>query len=322
MSVETRVRIGRQARGALAGAGKGLRNIVKERPGRSRRHAYRYWFVLPSILLIIAFFGIPFIANIFFAFLKWTNFSKTIKWSGLSNLSQMIHLGILTHALVVTILYALTAGLVQNVVGLSLAKALRAGDKVDEFFRSVYFVPVLFSPLAAGYIWKAIFQPDGPLNAAISAVIPGGFQLSWLGNAATALVCVAFVEGWKWSGLVTMVYIAGLNRIPAQLSEAAKMDGAGAWRRFWRIEVPLLAPAFTYNLVITIVGAFSAIDVAFAMTGGGPGNATSVLNVEMYAQYAQGMFGQASALGLTISILAVVTAVPMIAFMRSREVEM
>ncbi|HTR93006.1 MAG TPA: sugar ABC transporter permease [Trebonia sp.] len=294
------------------------------RPDRLRtwvRRQSRSWFALPSILLIAIFFGAPFLANVIFAFLRWTSYSSTLSWTGLGNFTEALRLGILLQAIRVTVIYALISMLVQNAAGLGFAKALQTGNRADQVFRSVFFIPVLFSPLAAGYIWAAALQPHGPVNSIIGAVAPG-FEYDWLGHPTSALVAVAVIDGWKWSGLATTVYVAGLNRIPRQMIEAARLDGAGAWRRFWGVEFPLLAPAFTFNLVVTLVGSFSAIDIVFSMTGGGPGTATSVLNVELYSQYSGGLFGMASALGFVITLMVIIVAVPLIAALRRREVEM
>jgi len=291
-------------------------------PARRGRTLFHYLFALPSILLVLLFFVIPFVANAVFAFTRWTGYSTVISWDGLANFRLLQQLGVLSHATEVTAFYAVTSMAVQNGVGLALAVALQRSNRVNSFFRSLFFVPVLISPLAAGYIWSAVLSPDGPFNAVISLIVPGGFHYAWLGHNLSALVSVACVDAWKWTGLVTLVYIAGLNRIPRQISEAALLDGAGPWRRFRSVTFPLLAPALTFNVVITLVGAFSALDVVFSTTGGGPGDATTVLNVALYNQYGQSFFGLASSLGFVITLMVVLTAVPLISWLRRREVQM
>lgn len=289
--------------------------------GREARPALSL-FALPSIALVGLFFLVPFLANGVFAFVRWTGYSDTLRWTGLTNFALLNQLGILGHAIRITVIYAVVSMVVQNTVGLTLATALQKTNRVNTVFRSMFFVPVLMSPLAAGYIWSAVLSPDGPANGFASAVLPGSYHYAYLGHDVSALVTVACIDAWKWSGLATLVYIAGLNRIPAQLTEAAFVDGAGTWRRFWSIKFPLLAPAVTFNVVITLVGAFSALDAVFATTGGGPGDATTLLNVALYDQYGQSYFGQASALGLVVTLLVVVTAVPLIGWLRRREVPM
>jgi multiple sugar transport system permease protein/raffinose/stachyose/melibiose transport system permease protein len=104
--------------------------------------------------------------------------------------------------------------------------------------------------------------------------------------------------------------------------EAATVDGANTWTRFWRIKVQLLAPAFTFNVVVTFVGALSAFDIVMSATSGGPGNATSVLNYALFQQYSGGFFGNASALSLVVTILVVVTAIPLVTWLRRREAKL
>lgn len=301
----TRERGDRRARGGSPAAG-------------GHRHWYRMWFAAPSIALVVFFFFVPFAANAVFAFMQWTGYSSTMSWIGLQNFQQLADRGVLWHATFVTLCYAVIGMLVQNTVGLSLAKALQRTGRANTLFRSIFFIPVLISPLAAGYIWKALLQPDGFVNGIIGGVIPG-FDFAWLGHGTTALIAVACIDAWKWSGMATLVYIAGLNRIPRQVIEAATLDGTSAWRRFWSIEFPLLAPALTFNIVITFVGAFSAFDTVVATTGGGPGTATTVLNKAAFDQYGQGFFGTASALTFVVTLLVVITAIPLIAWLRKRE---
>jgi raffinose/stachyose/melibiose transport system permease protein len=294
--------------------------------GRSRLHPrrrlYHYAFALPSICLVLVFFVVPFVANAFFAFVQWTGYSSTLKWTGLSNFELLDQVGLLKHAITVTAVYAVTAMAVQNLVGLALATALQRTSRVNTVFRSLFFVPVLISPLAAGYIWAAVLNAHGPVNTFLSAVLPGGFHYAWLGHDTSALLLVASIDAWKLSGLITLVYIAGLNRIPEQVLQAATLDGAGAWRRFRSVKLPLLAPAVTFNVTVSLVGAFSALDVVFSTTAGGPGDATTLLNVAVYTQYGQSFFGTASALSFVVTLMVIVTAVPLMSWLRRREVQM
>ena len=299
------------------------RGLVRRVAGlRGSRNRHFYWFALPSIVLVTVFFIVPFVANGVFAFLQWTGYSNTIRWTGLGNFRLVNALGILWHAVTVTVIYAVTGLIVQNAVSLCLAKALQRTSRANTVFRAVFFIPVLISPLAAGYIWAAVFSLNGPVNTVLRAILPGGFHFNWLGSNAWALIIVACIDAWKLSGLITLVYIAGLNRIPRSVLDAATIDGAGAWRRFWKVEFPLLAPAFTFNIVVSLVGAFSAMDVVFSTTSGGPGDATTLLNVAVYDQYGQGLFGTASALSFVVSVMAIITAVPLIGWLRRREVQL
>lgn len=287
----------------------------------SRTATRRWWhFAAPALALTIGFFLIPFLLNVYFAFTDWTGFTAAIAPNGLDNFIGLAEAGILGNAIRVTVLYAVIAMILQNAVSLGLALLLQRTTAFNSWLRTLFFIPVLISPLAAGYIWGALLSPVGPLNQAIGLVVPG-FDFAWLGSGGSALVSVAFIDVWKWSGLVTLVYIAGLNAIPPSLIEAAMIDGASAWQRFWRVKFRLLAPAFTFSVVVTFLGALNAFDIVQATTRGGPGAATTVLNIAMFRQYTGGFFGSASALSLVITLLVVGIGIPLIAFLRRREVE-
>jgi raffinose/stachyose/melibiose transport system permease protein len=292
---------------------------------RRRAHsgtAPRWWpFTIPAFVLIGAFFVLPFVLNVRFAFTDWSGFQSEINWTGLDNFRTLDQLGILWPPVEVTLKYALIATVVQNVFSLSMALLLQETTKTTVFFRTLFFIPVLIAPVAAGYIWHAILAPNGPLNAAVGIFSPG-FRYEWLGHSTSALVAVASIDAWRYSGLVTLVYVAGLNAIPRSLTEAADIDGANAWRRFWHVRFRLLAPAFTFSVVVTLLGSISAFDVAQATTAGGPGVATTTLNIVVFQEYGGGFFGMSTALSLTATILVVAIAIPVLSILRRREVEL
>ncbi|MFF0700023.1 carbohydrate ABC transporter permease [Streptomyces tendae] len=290
-------------------------------PGKAtgRRPVRWRWFILPSLVLLLTFFVLPFVLNVPFAFSGWSSYSDDIPFVGFDNFSLLWEDGTLGGAIGITLAYAVIAMAVQNTAALGLALVLQRTNRLNSFFRSLFFIPVLISPLAAGYIWRGMIAPEGPVNDFISLFSPG-FEYAWLGHPVPALISVAFIDAWKWSGLATLVYIAGLNSIPASLLEAAQLDGAGRVRRFFQIEFPLLAPAFTFNVATTLIGALGAYDIIAATTGGGPGTATTTLNVALQQQFKAGFLGSASTLGLSITVLVIAIAVPLVAWLRKREV--
>jgi raffinose/stachyose/melibiose transport system permease protein len=296
----------------------GARRARRRRAARSDAH-WR-WFALPAIVLVTVFFAIPFLLNAGFAFSDWSGYSSDISWNGLENFRTLIDQEIFWPAVRTTLLYAACVLVFQMAVSLPLALALTDTTRVNAFFRSLFFIPVLISPLAAGYIWKGLLAPNGPINGMISLFVPGTVDHNWFGDPTTALPAVALIEAWKWSGLITLVYIAGLKAIPQELIEAAMIDGANAWTRFWRLRLRLLAPALTFNVAVTLAVALMAYDVVAATTSGGPGDHTTVLNIAMGIQWGQSFYGAASALSLTVAILVVLTAVPLVIWLRRKEV--
>lgn len=276
---------------------------------------------MPATVLASALFIVPLALNTVMAFTRWTSYSSKTPFNGLENFDYLVSQGFLANGVFVTLSYSVIAMAGQNLMAIILALALRETNRINSFFRSLFFVPVLISPLAAGYIWRGVLAADGPLNQTISMAVPG-FDFEWLGHTATAIPLVALTDAWKWAGLTTLVYIAGLNSIPKDVIEAAIVDGAGPWQRFRKVTLPLLGPAITFNIAVTLVSALSAYDVIVSMTVGGPGNGTQSLFYTMRSQFGQGFFGTGSALGLIVTALVILIAIPLISFLRRREVEL
>lgn len=282
------------------------------------------WFLcaVPTLLVVSFFFLVPIALNTRLAFTDWSGFKSEINFIGLDNFRYMIKRGLLLRPVCITVFYAVIVMLLQNITGLFFALALEETNPLNGFFRSVFFIPVLISPVAAGYIWRGLLDPGGPANALFSAILPGEVRIAWLGNPSMALFIVAAVDAWKWVGFSTLVYIAGLNTIPRELKESAKMDGASPSRIFWHIKRPMLAPAFTFNITITLIGSMSAFDVVMATTMGGPGDSTRVLNIVMYQQFGNGLFGFATAATFTVTVMVIAVAIPLVSYLRSREIEL
>ncbi|MEW1824148.1 sugar ABC transporter permease [Streptomyces sp. NPDC088196] len=273
-------------------------------------------FLLPALAIITIFYIVPNLLAFALAFTNWSSYHDSIAFTGLANFRSMLQEGTLTNDLRVTVLYAITVMVVQNVAGLGLALALERTSRVNGFFRSVFFLPVLVSPLAAGYVFKAILADDGPLNGAL------GIHISWLGSTTWTIFVVALVNAWKFMGINMLVYIAGLNAIPGELVEAARVEGASWGQVLRKVKLPLLAPAVTFNFVATLIGAFNTFDIVFAMTQGGPGTSTQVLNAFIQQQYSQGYYGYSVSMGLLLLGLVCVVAFPTLIVLRRREVNL
>ena len=175
---------------------------------------------------------------------------------------------------------------VQNCLGLLFALILSGrGFRGKAFFRTVIFVPVTLSVLVTGYVWKLILNPQwGALNLVLEKLGLSSLALPWLGDPRTALWAVSLVSAWQWIGLPTMMFLAGLERIPEELFEAAQIDGAGGWLTFARVKLPLLLPVVGIVTVLTFVGNFNAFDVVYAMEGanGPPAYSTDLMGTFFY----------------------------------------
>lgn len=313
---------GSRERAVAAPKGKGSR---KSRPRRLRFRGFeRQWLLLlvPTLVLVAVIYLVPLIANGVLAFTDWSGFKSEIDFIGFQNFVDLAAQNAFVRPVTLTVLYALTAMVVQNGVGLSVALALEETSGLNSFFRSVFFFPVLLSAVAAAYLWRGLLQPNGPVNALISAIVPGEFDFAWLGSTTLAIFIVGAIDGWKWLGFATLVYIAGLKAVPTELKQAARVDGASSNQVFWHIKRPLLAPAFTFNVTITFIGSLSAFETILATTRGGPGDATRVLNIMMLRQFGVGFFGLAASTTLMLTILIILIAIPLVWWLRSRELQL
>lgn len=289
--------------------------------GSSGSRVGGYWkYAVPIAIVISLLYFLPLLINSFLAFTDWSGFKSAINFAGLDNFQTLVEQYNLPQQVRLTLVYAVTASFVGNVMALSLALALERPTVTNQVFRAIFFISVLLSPLAAGYVWAGILDPAGPLNQAINVVSPG-FDFAWLGSSTLAIFLVATIDAWKWVGFFTLIYIAGLATVPTELKEAAVAMGANRWQVFRHAKLPFLAPAITYNVTVTVIGAMSTFDIILATTGGGPGNATRVLNVLTLDQFGIGYFGLASATSLVVTLMVTLTAIPLVWFLRRRELE-
>ncbi|MET9444341.1 sugar ABC transporter permease [Streptomyces sp. NPDC006610] len=287
----------------------------RQRAGRLPRAAvhHPWWFALPAIAVFAAFFLAPNLLNFYYPFTDWSSYHADIAFTGLDNFRAIADDGSLLRAIRTTMLYALLAAFFQNGFGLLLALLLEADSRFNRFFRAVFFLPVLISALATGYVFQALLDQDGAVNGLLGTDIP------WLGSTTWTLVVVTVIHGWKWMGLSMLVYLAGLKGIPGDMLEAARMDGAGPWRTFWSVRWPMLAPALTFNVTTALIGSMNTFDIVQATTGGGPAASTEVFNIYMFRVFGQGLYAQASAMSLVLFLVVVAMAIPLVVGLRRRE---
>ena len=276
-------------------------------------------FVVPAIAVFGIFFLVPNLLNFVFPFTNWSGYHASIDFTGLNTFASLAEDGTLTGSLIITLVYAFLAAAFQNLFGFGLALLLERDTRLNRVLRALFFLPVLISALAVGYIFQALLAPAGALNAALSAISGHTAATAWLGDTTWTLVVVSAVHGWKWMGLAMLVYLAGLKSVPHELVEAAHIDGASHWQALWRIRWPLLAPAVTFNVAAALIGSLNTFDIVQATTGGGPAGSTQVLNIYIFRVFGQGLYAQATAMSLVLFIVAAVIAVPLVIYLRRRE---
>lgn len=291
--------------------------------GAERRHRRKQdhpaWFLIPALAVLVVFFFVPTLFNFVYAFTDWSSFKKSIDFAGLDNVTSMLQNGTLLADLRTTLIYAALVAVLQNLFGLVLALVLEADTRINRAARVAFFVPVIMSALAVGYVFQALLKPDGGLNAILSALTGQHVSIAWLGNTTWTLLVLTVIHAWKWMGLSMLIYLAGLKTINADIVEAARIDGASWWTTFRTIRFPLLAPAVTFNVATALLGSMNSFDIVQATTGGGPGGSTELLNIFIFRTFGQGLFAQATTMSLALFLMVTVLAFPVITFLRKRE---
>ena len=243
-----------------------------------------YVFVLPNLLIFGIFILFPMLLNFVYAFTGGTEFFPDQRpWVGTANFEQLLtcenffdpntcYQDRFWRSVFNTLIYVIGQVALMVVISLITALVLNRRIKARGFFRSVFFYPVLLSPIVVALIWKWILQENGLLNGIIVSWVSTKCPL-WL-MPQWARFWVIMISVWAFMGFYTLILLAGLQAIPAELYEAASIDGANEWQSFWTITLPLLMPTMIVVLVLSLIRAVQVFDVVFAFTGGGPGTAT------------------------------------------------
>jgi raffinose/stachyose/melibiose transport system permease protein len=252
------------------------------RARRLRRAGPPWWFVLPALVLYGFVVLVPSGRGVVYAFTNWNGLGRAWRFIGLANFHQILHDAAARGAVRQTLIIAVAVMVIQNAVGLALALGVRSHIKSRGVLRVLLFAPAVMTPVVTAALWKYILAPDGALNSLLGAVGLTSWQQGWLGSQALALWCVVGVIVWQFAGYSMVIFLAGMQNIPAEIDEAAAVDGAGPVRRFWHIILPLLRPAITINLMLSIIGGLKLFDQVWVMTAGGPGDATETLSTLIY----------------------------------------
>ena len=279
---------------------KGLRRLVTALP-----------FVLPSLVGVLLFLVVPVVIVLVLSFFQW-NFLTPPHWVGFANFGTMTRDSHVFRALETTAFYVLWNIPVQTVIALGLAVLLNRRMPAMGFFRALYVLPYMATPVAMAVVWGWVFNAQyGLVNHMLSVI--GVHGPDWLGGTSTALPVVAMVNTWQYAGYNMLFFLAGMQTIPLSLYEAAAIDGASALRRFTRITLPLLNPTMLFVLVTDVIGSFQVFDTVYVMTQGGPGTSTTVINYQIYSTAFRN-FDVGSASAMSLLLFGVILLVTFIQF--------
>ncbi|WP_274653354.1 carbohydrate ABC transporter permease [Paenibacillus humicola] len=290
------------------------------RPGLGERNESFQYFILtiPAVVLFAVFMIYPVIGGIFYSLTDWNGIDMRFHFIGLSNYKTFFHDFYVLIPLRNSFVFAFLLTICQNIVSLLIAIALHRRLKTKNLLRTLLFLPVLLSPLMVGYLWSYLFtDPIAELGKALHLQTMAN---NYLGSAAASLYAAVFVNVWRMLGWTMVVYIAALQGIPGELYEAAEMDGAVGWRKFIYITSPLIIPAFTVNLVMTMERGFKEFDLLFSLTGGGPGNASEIMSLTIYREAFQNYrAGYGATLGVILFLIIVAITLIQLNILRRME---
>jgi ABC-type sugar transport system permease subunit len=284
--------------------------------GDARATRTAFAFLGPSLVGVALFLVVPVIMVIFLSLVRW-NLLTPMKWVGLSNYVNIFRYDKFGHSLVVTAYYVILNIPIQTVLALGMAMVLRSKRFGSGVVRIICVLPFLATPVAMAVVWNWFFAPTGIINQFLGHL--GITGPAWLADQATAMPVVAFANIWQYAGYNMLFFLAGLQAIPLSMYEAASLDGATKVQQFRRVTLPLLRPTMLFVLVTGVIGSFQVFDTVFVMTGGGPGIATQVANLNIYnTAFAGFRIGEASAMSVVLFLVILVITVAQFRYFSKR----
>lgn len=233
--------------------------------------------ILPAFTGFVLLFILPTVMSFLYSLTNWSVYNSQIRFVGFENFIKLFQDDKTIAAIEHSVKYAIMITIAQNVLAIFLAVMLNRKSKVVNFVKSITFLPAVLSIMVVGYLFQYIMtSADGGLLNSIIQFF-GGKSVNWLGNEKLALYSVLITQVWQWTGWSMVIYIANLKSIDATLYEAAEIDGAAPFQTFWRITLPLLYPAVSFNALMSLIGGMKMFDAVFVMTKGGPGYATETI---------------------------------------------
>lgn len=283
---------------------------------QSRQTLKAYGFMTPALAMIILFTVVPIIGSLVLMFYNYSVLGQT-KFVGVQNFVKAFQDRVFLISIKNSIVFVIVVPIIQI---LSILLAVLVNKKLPGIgvFRTLFYIPVVTSMVAVSIMWGFIFDGNGIINTALKDMGLISLPLGFLNDKNTAMICLMFITIWQGLGYYMMMYLAGLQGIPNELCEAARIDGATAVKVFTRIKLPLLKPYVWFCSLNSVISAIGVFDVVFVLTKGGPNDATMVINYYSYTKAFQDFqFGYAAAIGAVQAIIT--TALSIVVFVYGKK---
>ncbi len=291
------------------------------------------FFVAPGLVVVFVFILLPLFLSLFNSLFNWNQLIRA-DYAGLENFRKLFfsypYQQRFSNAIGNNVRWFLLTMVVQNGIGLVFGYVLSRGIAGSGLYRRIFFIPVLFSIAAVGFLWGLYLRPNGMVNALLQFVGLGQFVSAWLGNVSTATYSIILVNIWRWVGFPSLVFMAAINEIPSDCTDAAYLDGANEWKMFRHIVFPLIVPSVTIITVLTVIGSLNVFEQVYTMTGldGAPNYATDTIGTLFYrtafgsVDSGSAEIGIGSAVAVVIYLLTFSISLFSILITKSKEVEM
>lgn len=273
---------------------------------KARSIALGYGFLLPNIIGFTIFTFIPIVASFILSFTSWDGFGE-IEFIGMKNFVALFSDSIFKTSMFNTLIFTIVSVPVTLVLALAVAMLLNNGIKGIKIVRAAFFLPYVTAALAVAVVWQLLYHPTlGPINQFLMSI---GIDNppKWLSSTKTAMISVIIMYIWKMVGYYMIIFLAGLQGVPKQLYEAAQIDGANKVESFFHVTIPMLSPIIFFTSIIALINSFKVFTEIYALTGGGPGNATNVLVYNIYAEaFKKYNLGYASAQSYVLCLIIII----------------
>lgn len=279
-------------------------------------------FVTPALIFYIVFSAIPTIGGFYYSFTNWNGLFQTYDMIGFRNFTEALtEDDRFLHSLVYTLKYVVAIVILQNAIGLGLAILVESLFRTKTLFRTIFFMPNMVSMYISTLMWVFIFSRVFPQLAELTSLKI--IDQAWVSTPDMAFISILLVSIWNGAGYLMIIYIAALQSVPQDLKEAATIDGASEFRKFRSIVLPMIMPAITICVFLTLNGSFKIFEVVYALTGGGPGYSTEVIALNIYKEgFSRDLrLGYATAKAIILFLIILVITFIQVSFFKKREVE-
>jgi ABC-type sugar transport system permease subunit len=282
---------------------------------------WRVVFLAPPLAVFALIVVWPLLDSFFYSFTNWNGFDPDYKFVGFANFRKVFTDPLFFNAGLNTLIWIVAAILLPTFMGLVLALLLDSSVKGSHVFKSIFYLPICLSAIVVGQIWTWIYQQDwGLLNVTLGLVTGEKFSFAWLARPLSALYAVIVAWSWQQTGLAMVIFLAGLTAIPAELTEAAEIEGATRLQRIRYVVLPLLRPATIVVVALMVINSLKGFDILYIMTGGGPFHSSDTLAMHMYNEsFKKYLMGYGSAISVVLFIITLTIIV--IYFRQLRKVD-